>query len=84
MVYTKEFLSKLYWMMKRIRLREESLVDPITNGDISCPVHLYSGQEAIADRSLCKPEKDSLHILVIKYSHGHYLAKGGSMKTMIC
>ena len=82
MVYTKEFLSKLYWMMKRIRLCEESLVDPITNGDISCPVHLYSGQEAIA-AGVCANLKKTDYIFGNHRSHGHYLAKGGSMQTMI-
>jgi len=34
--------------MVRIRFCEQSLVEPILNGDVRCPPHLYSGEEAIA------------------------------------
>lgn len=82
MPYTKKFLRELYWMMKRIRLCEESLIEPISNGDIRCPVHLYSGEEAVAT-GVCAALKKSDYIFGNHRSHGHYLAKGGSMDAMI-
>ena len=45
---SKAFLLQLYTMMVKIRLCEESLVQPIMDGQIRCPCHLYSGEEAIA------------------------------------
>jgi pyruvate dehydrogenase E1 component alpha subunit len=82
MSYTKEFLTKLYWMMKRIRLCEDSLIEPILNGDIRCPVHLCSGEEAIAV-GICSALVKKDYIFGNHRSHGHYLAKGGSMEKMI-
>lgn len=82
MPYTKKFLRELYWMMKRIRLCEESLIEPISNGDIRCPVHLYSGEEAVA-AGVCAALKKNDYIFGNHRSHGHYLAKGGSMDAMI-
>lgn len=67
--------------MLRIRLAEESLVDYILNGTIKTPVHLYSGQEAIA-AGLCENLKKQDYIFGNHRSHGHYLAKGGSLKKM--
>ncbi len=82
MMYSKEFLENLYRMMLRIRLCEESLVDPIQKGVIKTPCHLYSGQEAIATGVCTALEKDD-YIFGNHRSHGHYLAKGGDMSAMI-
>lgn len=82
MTYNKDFLEKLYWMMLRIRECEESLVNPILKGEIKCPVHLYSGQEAIATGIGAVLEKKD-YIFGNHRSHGHYLAKGGDMAEMI-
>lgn len=82
MYYSKEFLNNLYWMMKRIRLCEESLIQPIIDGEIRCPVHLYSGEEAIATGVCAALEKEDF-IFGNHRSHGHYLAKGGDMGAMI-
>jgi acetoin:2,6-dichlorophenolindophenol oxidoreductase subunit alpha len=82
MPYTKEILSELYRMMKRIRLCEESLIKPISNGEIRCPVHLCSGEEAIAT-GICSALLKSDYIFGNHRSHGHYLAKGGAMGSMI-
>ena len=46
--YSKNFLLGLYKKMLRIRLLEESFVEPIIKGEIKTPCHLYSGEEAIA------------------------------------
>lgn len=75
-----EFKS-IYYNMLRIRLAEESLVEYIMNGTIRTPVHLYSGQEAIA-AGLCENLTKQDYIFGNHRSHGHYLAKGGSLKAM--
>ena len=68
--------------MLRIRLCEESLVQPILSGEIKCPVHLYSGQEAIAV-GVCTALTSKDYIFGTHRSHGHYLAKGGSLKKLV-
>jgi TPP-dependent pyruvate/acetoin dehydrogenase alpha subunit len=80
--YSREFLINLYKTMVRIRLCEESLVEPILNGEIHCPVHLYSGEEAIAT-AVCAALTEEDYIFGTHRSHGHYLAKGGDMGELI-
>ncbi|HPR53017.1 MAG TPA: thiamine pyrophosphate-dependent dehydrogenase E1 component subunit alpha [Deltaproteobacteria bacterium] len=76
-----QFFLNLYRMMLRIRLFEESLVDPILNRDIHTPCHLYSGQEAIAV-GVCAALSREDYVFGNHRSHGHFLAKGGSMKDL--
>lgn len=78
----KEVIIKFYRTMLRIRLAEESLVAPIIKGDIKTPVHLYSGEEAIAT-GICSLLDKEDYIFGNHRSHGHYLAKGGDMGRMI-
>ena len=80
--YSKSVLEKVYRMMVRIRLCEESLVEPILNGEVRCPVHLYSGQEAIAT-GVCFALSAKDYVFSSHRSHGHYLAKGGSMTELV-
>ena len=80
--YSKAFLEKLYRIMVRIRICEESLVEPILKGEVRCPVHLYSGQEAIAT-GVCVALKEKDFIFGSHRSHGHYLAKGGGMRELV-
>jgi len=80
--YSKDFLIKLYKMMVKIRVCEESFVEPILRGEIKCPVHLYSGQEAIAT-GVCAALKRSDYIFGTHRSHGHYLAKGGDIRELV-
>jgi pyruvate dehydrogenase E1 component alpha subunit len=82
MKYSKEFLVSLYRSMLRIRFCEESLVRPILERKIHTPCHLYSGQEAIAV-GICHALDKSDLIFGNHRSHGHYLAKGGSLKQMM-
>ncbi|MEA3560874.1 MAG: thiamine pyrophosphate-dependent dehydrogenase E1 component subunit alpha [Candidatus Omnitrophota bacterium] len=80
--YSKNFLEELYRTMIKIRFCEESFVKPIVRGEIKCPVHLYSGQEAVAAGvSAALREKD--YIFGTHRSHGHYLAKGGSLRELV-
>lgn len=82
MKYKESLLRKLYKDMVRIRLCEESFVQPILNGEIRCPVHLYSGEEAVAV-GMCAALDDKDYIFGTHRSHGHFLAKGGDMGEMI-
>ena len=82
MEYSKKLHEKLYRTMLRIRYCEESFVEPILNKEIKCPVHLYSGEEAIAT-GVCAALEKTDYIFGTHRSHGHYLAKGGNMVSLI-
>lgn len=79
--YSNDLLKKLYQMMIRIRLFEESLVKPILDREICTPCHLYSGQEGVAV-GVCSALSREDYIFGNHRSHGHFLAKGGSMAGM--
>jgi pyruvate dehydrogenase E1 component alpha subunit len=49
---------------------------------VKCPVHLYSGEEAIAT-GVCAALSKSDYVFGNHRSHGHYLAKGGDLKSLI-
>jgi len=80
--YSKVFLEKLYRSMVRIRICEESFVGPILKDEIRCPVHLYTGQEAIAT-GVCFALTEKDYIFGSHRSHGHYLAKGGDIGELV-
>jgi len=80
--YSPAFLLRLYETMVRIRLSEESLVEPILTGEVRTPCHLYSGEEAVA-AGVCAALKTSDLAFGTHRSHGHYLAKGGSLPEMM-
>ena len=78
----RETAIDLYRMMVRIRECEESLVDPILSGEIRCPVHLCTGQEAVA-AGICMVLGKEDYVFGNHRSHGHYLAKGGGMRELV-
>lgn len=80
--YRTGLLLGLYRTMMRIRLCEESLVEPILRNKVVCPVHLCSGQEAVAT-GVCAALSEQDYVFGTHRSHGHYLAKGGGMKELI-
>jgi len=80
--YPSELLLSLYRAMLRIRIVEESFVDPILKGEIRCPCHLYSGQEAVA-AGLSASLNGEDYVFGNHRSHGHFLAKGGSMQELV-
>ncbi len=80
--YPQELLRDLYTTMLRIRVCEESLVEPILSGDVRCPCHLYTGEEAIA-AGVCAVLSKEDHVFGTHRSHGHFIAKGGSIKELI-
>ncbi len=75
-------LLNLYRTMLRIRLVEERFVEPILSGEVKCPVHLYTGQEAVA-AGVCAALEDGDYVFGSHRSHGHYLAKGGDLAKMV-
>jgi len=81
-MYSLELLRDFYRTMLRIRLCEEGLIAPIMKSEIRTPCHLYSGEEAIAV-GLCASLTDKDYVFGTHRSHGHFLAKGGSMEEMI-
>jgi pyruvate dehydrogenase E1 component alpha subunit len=80
--YPRDMLVDLLTMMIRIRFCEESLVPAILEGEIRTPCHLYSGEEAIAT-GVCACLQQSDYIFGTHRSHGHFLAKGGSMNSLV-
>jgi TPP-dependent pyruvate/acetoin dehydrogenase alpha subunit len=80
--FSKSFLINLYRKMLEIRLTEESFIDPILRGEVRCPVHLYSGEEAVAV-GVCAALEDKDYIFGNHRSHGHFLAKGGKIRDLV-
>lgn len=81
-MYEERLLLQLYRTMCKIRFCEESLVHPIIQGEILCPVHLYSGQEAVA-AGVCGALKETDYVFSTHRSHGHFLAKGGKLHELM-
>lgn len=75
-------LIKLHETMLKIRLVEERLADALMDGEIGCPVHLYTGEEAVAT-GVCAHLNEGDYVFGNHRSHGHYLAKGGDLKAMM-
>lgn len=73
----------VYTTMLRIRLVEEKIANILINspGEIVCPCHLYTGQEAIAT-GVCSVLGKSDYVFSTHRSHGHYIAKGGDIKSL--
>jgi len=81
MGYDIELLEHLFRTMLRIRLCEESFVEPILRREVFTPCHLYSGEEAVAVGLSSALSRDD-YVFGNHRSHGHFLAKGGSMREM--
>ncbi len=72
----------MYRLMLRIRYTEEGFVQPIMNGEIRCPVHLSTGQEAAAAGVGLALERQDV-VFGSHRSHGHHLAKGGDLRSLV-
>jgi TPP-dependent pyruvate/acetoin dehydrogenase alpha subunit len=75
-------LKSMYVTMLRIRRFEEKVAQLISRQEIICPCHLYIGQEAIATGVSASLRKDDW-VFSTHRSHGHYIAKGGSLKALM-
>lgn len=72
-----------YEKMALIRMAEEEIAHLYFNNKIMSFVHFYVGQEAVAV-GVCDNLTKEDRVLGNHRSHGHYLAKGGDLKKMIC
>lgn len=77
-----EVLSRLYRTMLRIRRAEEVIAERYAEQEMRCPVHLCIGQEA-TPAGACAELEPSDYVMSTHRSHGHYLAKGGSLKALL-
>ncbi len=68
--------------MMLIRTAEEEIAQYYLKNKVMSFVHFYVGQEAVAV-GVCDNLKKDDHVLGNHRSHGHYLAKGGSLKEMV-
>lgn len=78
----RETLLRLYRDMLRIRTIEEAIAELYSEQEMRCPVHLCTGQEAVAV-GVCAQLEPEDYVLSGHRSHGHYLAKGGNLKAMM-
>ena len=78
---TAAWLLNRWEMMLRIRRAEEAIAAMVESGEVACPCHLYIGQEAIATGVCAALGRDD-SIWGGHRSHGHYLAKGGSLEAL--
>ena len=76
------FFKQVYFQMLRIRLVEERIAERYPQQEMRCPVHLCIGQEAVA-AGVCAALTREDYVMSGHRSHGHYLAKGGSLKAMM-
>lgn len=74
-------LIDLLISMLTIRYTEERLAQRVREKKIFTPCHLYIGHEAVAVGT-CQASKKSDYVFSTHRSHGHYLAKGGSIKSL--
>jgi len=73
---TQVFCASCTGPLMRIRVCEERFVAPILSGEIKCPVHLYSGEEAVAT-GICAALAPRDYVMGFAPLARHYLAKGG-------
>ena len=72
----------MFLEMLRIRVIEQRIAGRYAEQEMRCPVHLSIGQEAVAV-GVCAHLSRSDRVMSAHRSHGHYLAKGGSVYAMI-
>ena len=76
-------LRALYVTMLKVRKFEEKVAELLhPDPEIICPVHLYTGEEAIAAGVCANLQKDD-YVFSTHRSHGHYIAKGGDIKALM-
>ncbi len=76
-------LLNLFKSILQIRLVEKSIVKNYSEQKMRCPIHLSIGQESIPVAVSANLSKND-EIVTAHRSHAHYLAKGGSIKSMLC
>jgi TPP-dependent pyruvate/acetoin dehydrogenase alpha subunit len=82
---TREFCNDILPMLRemmRIRMVEEAIAERYSEQEMRCPTHLCIGQEAPPVGISAHLTKQDL-IFSGHRSHGHFLAKGGNLKSML-
>jgi acetoin:2,6-dichlorophenolindophenol oxidoreductase subunit alpha len=80
--------SVTQWLLNRwetmalIRRAEEAIAELVESGEARGPCHLSIGQEAVA-AGVCAALEGSDTVWGGHRSHGHYLAKGGSLEALL-
>jgi len=75
-------LVELLYLVKKIRLVEETIADRYSEWKMRCPTHLCTGQEAVPAAIGQILRKDDF-VVSTHRAHGHYIGKGGNLKKMI-
>jgi len=73
---------KLFYEMLRIREIEKSISANYAQQKMRCPIHLSTGQEAIAV-GVCQNLNNKNKIVTAHRSHAHYIAKSGNLNSML-
>ena len=73
---------RLYKTIFRIRKVQLKIEEHYPEDEMKTPVHLCIGQEAVA-AGVCLNLKKTDYVFSNHRGHGHFLAKGGSLKAMI-
>jgi hypothetical protein len=82
MSITKEKMLDVYATMKKIRMFEDKVAELFAGGKLPGFVHLYAGEEAIAG-GVCSHLSDRDYITSTHRGHGHCIAKGVDIKSMM-
>lgn len=77
-----DHLHQLLFSMLRIRRTEEAIAREYSQQEIRCPIHLCMGEEAVA-AGVCANVLQEDIVMSMHRSHGHFLAKGGSLRGLI-
>lgn len=78
---TISMLEHFFKIMLKIRMVEEKLAELIYKKEISCPVHLCVGQEAIAT-GVSLNLRDDDFVFSTHRNHGHFIAEGGELNEL--
>ncbi|MFC1807251.1 thiamine pyrophosphate-dependent dehydrogenase E1 component subunit alpha [Candidatus Omnitrophota bacterium] len=80
--YSIKFLKEAYYLLSKIRKVEEKIADLYPQQQMKCPVHLHTGEEAIA-AGVCKDLVRGDYVFSTHRNHSHFIAKGGDIKRLI-
>ena len=78
----KKIIYNLFKKIYQIRSVEEAIAKKYKNGKMRCPTHLSIGQEAVSAALSLSIKKNDFAVSTHR-GHAHFLAKGGSLKSMI-
>ena len=79
---SKTVLRELYSMMLKIQRIELKIDELYCENEMKTPVHLCLGQEAVA-AGVCIHLNTNDYVFSNHRGHGHYIAKGGDVSTMV-